>query len=552
VTVNFARRILAPKIPVPTASRCGLAALLILFGCESLQNATAEGDTRTLSFHHIHTNEDITVTYKVNGRYDEEALKKINWVMRDWRKDEPIKMDPHAIDVLWEVHREVGATEPIWIICGYRSPATNSMLRRRSSGVAQFSQHTLGKAIDFYIPGVPLEELRAAGLRAERGGVGFYPSSNFVHLDTGSVRHWPRMPEAQLARVMSKGPLTRFAGNDRPTRTAAAKLPNPVQSLTRLIGGGRDEAEDAETAATTTATAGNRAPTMLPRPAPARPTQVAAVEPKIEKPADKPALLAAVPMPPSKPAAKVASTPASYQVASAESRPVLLPPRPIQTASLAAKTSLADKPAISPTDIINERGFWHGMPDQIDTPASNIHSGAAARRPGADPVATGSLAPWPMPERLASNVLAYAPTTVPAAIARPTPANLGSARVAPTLPPDTTVAVKRSGDRPSVVASSAPTAAAIAGNVKPGQSFNDPWLRAMILSPSAQAFMSTSLLGAADYRNLGGYLQKPTASVMMTFSDDPHLGMIPERFNGHAVVFVSTVTFHQRTASLLP
>ena len=539
MTVNFARRILLSKIPVRSGSRCGIAALFILFGCESLQNATAEGDTRTLSFHHIHTNEDLTVTYKVNGRYDEEALKKINWVLRDWRKEESIKMDPHAIDVLWEVHREVGATEPIWVICGYRSPATNSMLRRRSSGVAQFSQHMLGKAIDFYIPGVPLEELRTAGLRAERGGVGFYPSSNFVHLDTGSVRHWPRMPEAQLARVMAKGPLTRLASNNRPTRTASIKLPNPFEPLTRLIGGGKDEEEDGETAATTTTAAVNRAPTMLPRPAPQRPAQVAAVEPKIEKPADKPALLAAVPMPPSKPAAKPASKPATYEVASAESRPVLLPPRPIQTASLAS---------ISPADIINERGFWQGMPDQIDTPASNTRSTTAARR--ADPVAAAaSLAPWPMPERLASNVLAYAPTAVPAALARPTPANLGSARVAPALPPDTTVAVKRSGDRPSVVAS-APTATA-AGPVKPGESYNDPWLRAMILSPSARGFMSTSLLGAADYRNLGSYLQKPTASVMMTFSDDPHLGMIPERFNGHAVVFVSTVTFHQRTASLL-
>ena len=536
MTVNFARSILLSKIPVRSGTRCGVAALFVLFGCNNLQNATAEGDTRTLSFHHIHTNEDLTVTYKVNGRYDEEALTKINHVLRDWRKEEATKMDPHAIDVLWEVHRAVGAKEPIWVVCGYRSPATNAMLRRRSSGVAQFSQHMLGKAIDFYIPGVSLEELREAGLRLERGGVGYYPSSNFVHLDTGNVRHWPRMPEAQLARVMAKGPLTRLAGIDRPTRTASVKLPNPFEPLTRLIGGGKDEEEDGETATTAT-TAGNRAPVMLPRPAPARPAQVAAAEPKIEKPADKPVIFANVPMPPSKPGAKLASKPATYEVASADSRPVLLPPRPIQTASLAAN---------SPTDIINDRGFWHGMPDQIDAPASN---GRSARRPGADPVVTGSLAPWPMPERLASNVLAYAPTAVPAALTRPTPANLGSTRAAPALPPDTTVAVKRSGDQPSVVASSAPAAAA--GHVKPGESFNDPWLRAMILSPSAQGFMSTSLLGAADYRNLGGYLQKPTASVMMTFSDDPHLGMIPERFNGHAVVFVSTVTFHQRTALLL-
>ena len=161
---------------------------------------------------------------------------------------------------------------------------------------------------------------------------------------------------------------------------------------------------------------------------------------------------------------------------------------------------------------------------------------------------TASLAPWPLPERLANNVLAYAPTTTPATLARPTPTAPGGTRVAPALPPATTVAVKRSGDRPTVVAS-APVASA--HTIKAGESYNDPWLRAMILSPSAQGFMSTSLLGAADYRNLGPYLQKPTASVMMTFSDDPHLGMIPEKFNGHAVVFVSTVTFHQRTASLI-
>src|SRR6202007_2385008 len=103
--------------------------------------------------------------------------------------------------------QEVGAKEPIQIVCGYRSPATNGMLRRRSKGVAQFSQHMLGKAIDFYIPGVPLEQLRYAGLRMQRGGVGFYPTSGspFVHLDTGSVRHWPRMTPDQLAKVFPDG-----------------------------------------------------------------------------------------------------------------------------------------------------------------------------------------------------------------------------------------------------------------------------------------------------------------------------------------------------------
>ena len=117
------------------------------------------------------------------------------------------------------------------------------MLRRRSSGVAEFSQHTLGKAIDFYIPGVPLERLREVGLRAQRGGVGFYPTSGspFVHMDTGSVRHWPRMPEAQLASVLAKGQL-KSASAQADTQQSAPSL------FARLFGGGRDEDEDAKPA----------------------------------------------------------------------------------------------------------------------------------------------------------------------------------------------------------------------------------------------------------------------------------------------------------------
>ena len=113
--------------------------------------------------------------------------------------------------MVWEVYQEVGGKEPIQIISAYRSPQTNSMLRSRSRGVAQFSQHMLGKAIDFNIPGVPLEQIRIAGLRLQRGGVGFYPSSGsaFVHLDVGSVRHWPRMTRDQLQRSTIKDEIRR-------------------------------------------------------------------------------------------------------------------------------------------------------------------------------------------------------------------------------------------------------------------------------------------------------------------------------------------------------
>ena len=177
MAVKVAHRNLSSLRSVRAGYCCSIAVLLVCLGSKSLQNAIAQGETRTISFHHMHTDEELTVTYKVNGRYDDEALRKINNLMRDWRESKSITMDPHLIDLLWEVHREAGSKEAIWVVCGYRSPETNSMLRRRSTGVAQFSQHMLGHAMDFFIPGVPLEKQREAGLRLQRGGVGYYPSS---------------------------------------------------------------------------------------------------------------------------------------------------------------------------------------------------------------------------------------------------------------------------------------------------------------------------------------------------------------------------------------
>ncbi|MBK8009199.1 MAG: DUF882 domain-containing protein [Rhizobiales bacterium] len=183
----------------------GATAIALTLSTTSLQNVVANGDTRTLSFFHTHSKESLTVTFKVNGRYDEAGLAKINHFLRDWRNHKVTKMNPHLFDILWEVNRDTGGKQPIQIISAYRSPETNEMLRSRSSGVAKHSQHTLGNAIDFRIPDVALAELRAAGLRLQRGGVGFYPGSDFVHMDTSSIRHWPRMTRDQLARVFPDG-----------------------------------------------------------------------------------------------------------------------------------------------------------------------------------------------------------------------------------------------------------------------------------------------------------------------------------------------------------
>ena len=202
----FARQI-KPLVSQKAGYRAGLATLLLLAGAGSVRDATALNETRTLTFHHTHSGEDLTVTFKRDGRYDEEALKQLNHFLRDWRSQEKTEMDRRLFDILWEVYRDVDGKQPINIISSYRSPGTNAMLRRRSSGVARHSQHMLGHAMDFYIPGVALPDIRAAGLRLQRGGVGFYPTSGspFVHLDTGSVRHWPRMNYEALAKVFPDG-----------------------------------------------------------------------------------------------------------------------------------------------------------------------------------------------------------------------------------------------------------------------------------------------------------------------------------------------------------
>lgn len=141
-----------------------LTTALLLAGAGSVHDASAVGDSRTLSFHHTHSGESLTVTFKRSGRYDEDALKQLNHFLRDWRSQEQTVMDRQLFDILWEVYRDVDAKQPIQIISAYRSPATNAMLRRRSSGVARHSQHMQGHAMDFFIPGVALEQIRFAGL----------------------------------------------------------------------------------------------------------------------------------------------------------------------------------------------------------------------------------------------------------------------------------------------------------------------------------------------------------------------------------------------------
>ncbi|WP_245259333.1 DUF882 domain-containing protein [Methylobacterium sp. 77] len=193
-------------------------ALALGAGTRGTQDAIANGDTRTLSIYHTHTKESATITFKRDGRYDRAALDQLNWMLRDWRMDEPTKMDPRLFDTVWEAYRSVGSQEPINVVSAYRSPGTNAMLRRRSRAVAEFSQHMLGKAMDFYLPDVSIDQIRAIGMRMQRGGVGWYPhaGSPFIHLDVGSVRSWPRMSHDQLARLFPDGKTVHLPADNRP------------------------------------------------------------------------------------------------------------------------------------------------------------------------------------------------------------------------------------------------------------------------------------------------------------------------------------------------
>ncbi len=529
---GFARQLNSLSLP-KAGYHLGLTSLLLLAGAGSVHDATALNETRTLSFHHTHSDEDLTVTFKRDGRYDEEALKQINHYLRDWRSQEQTTMDRHLFDILWEVYRDVDGKKPIQIISSYRSPATNAMLRRRSSGVARFSQHMLGHAMDFFIPDVPLEQIRYAGLRLQRGGVGFYPTSGspFVHLDTGSIRHWPRMTHDQLARVFPDGRTVHVPSDGTPlpgyelARADIEKRGNgdgassKSKSLFAALFGAKsndedDEGASASPAGVTSATAKSSEPVPMPRAKPLKAStlQLASADAQIVQPGK--------------------SKPADTQAASAE-KPAAKP----QT----------------PADIINARGFWDDIPATPNqaTPAQVV--ALSARRA----LAAASASPDPQPTASISaafQALAYAPAAsspvdrskiVAASAPIPPNARPASTRNSMAVTDVTTVVAKGTQGGPQGQESAVATSTRIASSRS-----NDVWMRAMILAPSASTSMSTTVLGDADMTSMRAHFVKPPSSVAMTFSDDPLMGMVCDSFTGSAIAVLATQSFVMRTAAL--
>ncbi|GBE44915.1 peptidase M15 [bacterium BMS3Bbin10] len=200
--------------------------------------AQAAGDTRTLSFYNIHSKETVTVTFMREGKLLPEGTKQINYIMRDWRRNEPTEMDPELINTIWEIYQELGSREPIHLVSGYRSKKTNEKLRRRGGGQARKSQHILGKAADIHFPDIPVKKLRNSALVREVGGVGYYPRSGlpFVHVDTGRVRNWPRLPRQELAALFPSGKTKYMPRDGRPitkrdSRIALAKLDRNIDNF---------------------------------------------------------------------------------------------------------------------------------------------------------------------------------------------------------------------------------------------------------------------------------------------------------------------------------
>jgi uncharacterized protein YcbK (DUF882 family) len=182
-----------PETPVAVSRRdflrlgAGVAGALVLPPAFAKSTAAVE---RRLSFTNTHTGESLKTTYWVEGEYLDGSLQEVNAILRDHRTDEVISMDKGLLDLLFVLQSQVDSKDDYHIISGYRSPATNAMLNGKSRGVAKRSYHMRGMAIDIRLQGCELKSLQRAALALQAGGVGYYPSSDFIHVDVGPVRSW--------------------------------------------------------------------------------------------------------------------------------------------------------------------------------------------------------------------------------------------------------------------------------------------------------------------------------------------------------------------------
>lgn len=186
---------LAPQVSRRTLLTAGLiglgTGLMSTLSTPALAAAKLPGNgSYRLSFRNLHTGESFSGVYRVGNKYLPEAFTQINHVLRDFRTGEEYPIDPRTMDIVYMIQNKIGRKAPMEILSGYRSPKTNKMLRNASGGVAKNSLHMTGQAIDLRMSDYSTSRIRDIATNLRAGGVGYYPRSDFVHIDTGKVRHW--------------------------------------------------------------------------------------------------------------------------------------------------------------------------------------------------------------------------------------------------------------------------------------------------------------------------------------------------------------------------
>ena len=370
----------------------------------------ASAETRSLKLHFMHTGEKATITFKKNGRYQRNGLNKLNRFLRDWRRNEPTKMDPALFDLVWEIYRKSGSRAYIRVVSAYRSPKTNAMLKRTRGGQATKSQHMVGRALDFYLPDVKVSKLRSIAMKMQGGGVGYYPRSGspFVHVDTGNVRAWPRMSRKQLVRLFPNGKTLHLPpdGKRLPgyNQALAAYKSRKNRKSPTVAGGGEVRVASNSGAAASSREGrgflaglfnngdrdGGAAPARapVPKPAPkapsravpapaAPPVQVASAPAVVEEPVETPeTLLAAlpareIPFPQAAPRA-----PEPVQVA-AVTQPVEPVEAVVAEESLPENDTAGEQVALADVPLPSRRPDFGGAPNTLERQASVLASAPA-------------------------------------------------------------------------------------------------------------------------------------------------------------------------------
>jgi len=564
-------------------------------------SAAAQAETRTLKLYNTHTKERVSITFKRNGRYIPEGLREANRFLRDWRRNESIKMDPELLDLVWEVYQKVGARDHIYVVSSYRSPATNNMLRKRSRGVAKNSQHTLGKAMDFYIPGVNLAKLRATGLRKEVGGVGYYPRSGspFVHMDTGRVRHWPKMSRSQLAKVFPDGKTLHIPSDGKPMsgykialaesksgKSRTSSRPTIVASNTRssapstrdqnltrpgapipvstpgnskpsgggnlfasLFGGGKNNDNEARRPGAV----GNTPPANV----------AAAVSPVVDNPpVPGRKVLETEPEAPATPSIAVASTePAQKPQADAPTLVASAGPPPAPNTLDAQRVAIESGQPALPNQTLDTRFQVARAPAQKpDTGLSEAARVAAATlgqssasvpvpvsAPTDDPVAaiaaaTGTAAPSPTPAPRPETTLAYASATA-------TPPSLNRS-----LRPSISAQQRPPATRPGseAAATAQKTRASVSGRIPRDQiidplagfaSLPDKSAPALLSGAGTTRHQAFAWLSHPNQRALANVMTPGNRFVSASFDSTPYSGLRTDRFDGGPAVIVLPVRF---------